>query len=299
MIIGDITCEVIAGRSRSATLPPMRPIPHAARPAQNGGAFGALLRHWRLVRRMSQLTLATEAGVSARHLCFLETGRAHPSREMVETLVTALDLPLGERNPMLLSAGYAPAYGERPLGAPELAHVRRAFEFILARQEPFPAIVIDGEWTIVMANEGARRIYGRFIDPAALPPQHARNAMHAVCHPRGMRRFIVNWEEFAGPLIQTIHREAAAGVSPGAGRLRDELLAYPGMPQRWMSPNPFAAVAPVLTMRLERDDLRLAFFSTLTVLAIPCDVTLERLRIECFYPADRATEDAVRRLGTD
>lgn len=246
---------------------------------------------------MSQLTLATEAEISGRHLCFLETGRAQPSREMVHLLAGVLDVSLADRNAMLMAAGYAPAYGERALIAPELEHVRRALDFILSRQEPFPAIVVDGGWNIVMANGAARRIFGVFQDPSALSPEHARNAMHLICHPQGMRRFIVNWEELAGPLIQAIHREAAHGLSPAAARLRDELLAYPGMPARWKTADPRAPAAPVLAMRLQRDGLGLAFFSTLTMLATPRDLVLEQLRIECFYPADTATEAAARRLA--
>jgi len=260
-------------------------------------AFGALLRHWRLARRMSQLTLATEAEVSARHLCFLETGRAQPSREMIQLLAGVLDVSLGDRNAMLLAAGYAPAYGQRSLDAPEVAHVRRAFEFILRQQEPYPAIVVDGAWNTVMRNTAAGRIFGRFLEGAALRPEHARNAMHAVCHPHGLRRFIVNWEAFVGPLIQTVHREAAGGLEASA-RLRDELLAYPGMPARWRIPEPGAPVPPVLAMRLRKDDVELAFFSTLTMLATPRDVALEQLRIECFYPADPETEAAARRLAS-
>jgi hypothetical protein len=118
-----------------------------------------------------------------------------------------------------------------------------------------------------------------------------------VCHPEGLRRFITNWEEFAGPLIQTIHREAAGGVNAAAARLRDELLAYPGMPSRWKIPDPCPLEPPVLTMRLQRGDLSLAFFSTLTMLATPRDVILEELRIECFHPADSVTEHAARRLA--
>jgi hypothetical protein len=117
-----------------------------------------------------------------------------------------------------------------------------------------------------------------------------------VCHPEGLRRFIVNWEEFAGPLIQTLHREAAGGL-PAVARLRDELLAYPGMPVRWRRPDPDVVVTPVLPMRLRRGDVALAFFSTLTMLATPRDVALEQLRIECFYPADAATEETARRLA--
>jgi transcriptional regulator with XRE-family HTH domain len=258
-------------------------------------AFGALLRHWRLARRMSQLALAVEAEVSARHLCFLETGRAHPSREMVQVLAGVLDVPLAERNALLLAAGYAPAYGQRGLDAPEVEHVRRAFQFVLRQQEPYPALVVDGGWDVVMRNEAAGRIFGLFFQDTALPPADARNAMRSVCHPEGLRRYIVNWEEFAGPLIQSIHREAAGG-GLAITRLRDELLAYPGMPARWRTPDPGAPLAPVLTMRLRRGDLALAFFSTLTTLALPRDAGLEHLRIECFYPGDASTEEACRRF---
>ena len=244
---------------------------------------------------MSQLALAAEAEVSARHLCFLETGRAQPSREMVQLLAGVLDVPLGDRNAMLLAAGYAPAFAESTLDAPGLEHVRRALEFILRRQEPYPAIVVDGAWNTVIRNEGARRLFGPFQEGSALSRERARNAMHVICHPEGMRRFIVNWEEFAGPLIQAIHREAAGGTNAAAARLRDELLAYPGMPARWKIPDPRALSPPVLTMRLRRGDLQLAFFSTLTMLATPRDVTLEQLRIECFYPADSVTEETARR----
>jgi transcriptional regulator with XRE-family HTH domain len=247
---------------------------------------------------MSQLGLAAEAEISARHLCFLETGRAHPSREMIQRLAGVLDVSLGDRNAMLLAAGYAPAYGQRQLDAPEVEHVRRAFEFILQQQEPYPAVVVDGAWNIVRRNAAAGRIFGLFLADAALRPEHARNALHMVCHPEGLRRFIVNWEEFAGPLIQTIHREAADGA-PAIARLRDELLAYPGMPTRWRIPDARAPVPPVLTMRLGKGDLALAFFSTLTMLATPRDVMLEQLRIECFYPADRATEETARGLARE
>jgi transcriptional regulator with XRE-family HTH domain len=268
----------------------------AAGPRAVPAAFGSLLRHWRLARRLSQLELAADAEISARHLCFLETGRARPSREMVQRLAGVLDVSLGERNAMLLAAGYAPAYGQRDLDAPDVEHVRRAFEFILQQQEPYPAIVVDGGWNIVRRNTAADRIFGLFLGDARLRPEHARNSLHMVCHPEGLRRFIVNWEEFAGPLIQTIHREAADG-SPTIARLRDELLAYPGMPVQWRTPEARVPVPPVLTMRLRKGDVALAFFSTLTMLATPRDVMLEQLRVECFYPGDQATEDVARRLA--
>jgi transcriptional regulator with XRE-family HTH domain len=246
---------------------------------------------------MSQLALATDAEVSARHVCFLETGRATPSRDMVELLASVLRVPLADRNVMLVAAGYAPAYAERALEATAVQHVRRAFAFILRQQEPYPAFVIDAQWNIIMRNDAADRIFGLFRTAPGLPLRLAGNALHALCHPDGLRRFIVNWEEFAGPLIQTLRREAAESANPAAGRLRDEVLAYPGMPSQWTSPGLHLPLSPVLTLRLKRDDIALAFFSMLTVLAAPRDIMLERLRVECFYPADAATADAARKLA--
>jgi transcriptional regulator with XRE-family HTH domain len=244
---------------------------------------------------MSQLALAVEAEISSRHVSFLETGRTRPSRDMIQRLGAALDLPLIEQNALLLAAGYAPAYGERELGAPELAHVRRALSFILRQQEPYPAIVVDRGWNVVMRNDASKRIFGHFRSAMPPGPEIIDNALHATFHPDGLRQFIVNWEELAGPLIHTVHREAA--TSEAAARLRDALLAYPGVPARWKVPDPRAAASPVLSMRLQRGDLSLAFFSTITTLATPQDVTLQQLRIECFHPADTATEDTARRLA--
>lgn len=265
--------------------------------AQPRRSFGSLLRHWRLVRRVSQLVLATEADISGRHLSFLETGRAQPSREMVQLLATALDVPLAEQNNLLVAAGYAPIYGARGLSAPELDHVRHALEFILKQQEPYPAIVFDGKWNIMMRNDAADRIFSLFRITSATGRKEGRNAMRTIFHPEAMRQFIVNWEEYAGPLMQALHREAADGLNVNAARLRDELLTYPGVPSRWTVPDPLSVVPPMLTMRLKRDDVSLAFFSTLTMLATPRDVTLQELRIESFYPADTITQETARRLA--
>jgi transcriptional regulator with XRE-family HTH domain len=261
-------------------------------------AFGSLLRQWRLARRVSQLALATEAEISSRHLSFLETSRARPSREMVQLLARALDIPLSEQNSLLVAAGYAPIYGERELSAPDLEYVRRALEFMLRQQEPFPAIVMDGRWNIVMQNGATQRMFGLFRPPAKAGRAHAGNAMRTIFHPDGIRPFLVNWEEIAGPLIQTLHREAAGGTNAAAVRLRDEMLAYPGVPSTWKAHDPLAPVPPLLTLRLHKGDTSLAFFSTLTTFATPRDITLQQLRIECFYPADVATEDLARRLAS-
>jgi transcriptional regulator with XRE-family HTH domain len=244
---------------------------------------------------MSQLGLAVEAEISSRHVSFLETGRTHPSREMVQRLGAVLDLPLDERNALALAAGYAPAYDTRELGAPELAHVRRALAFILRQQEPYPAIVVDRVWNVVMHNDATTRIFSRFRGATPLDPEIQKNALLSTFHPDGVRQFIVNWEELAGPLIHTVHREAA--TSEAAACLRDALLAYPGVPARWKVPDPAAAAAPVLSMRLQRGDLSLSFFSTITTLATPQDVTLQQLRIERFHPADAVTEVTATRLA--
>ena len=265
--------------------------------AQQRPSFGSLLRHWRLARRMSQLALAAEAEISGRHLSFLETGRAQPSREMVQLLATVLDVPLAEQNNLLLAAGYAPIYGERELSAPELDHVRRALEFILKQQEPYPAIVFDGEWNITVRNGAANRIFSLFRITSATGRKEGRNAIRTIFHPEAMRQFIVNWEEYAGPLMQALHREAADGINVNAARLRDELLTYPGVPSRWKVADPLSVVPPMLTMRLKKEDLSLAFFKTLTTLAMPRDITLQQLRIECFYPADTITEETAQRLA--
>jgi transcriptional regulator with XRE-family HTH domain len=263
--------------------------------------FADVLRHWRVARRMSQLTLATEAEISARHLSFLETGRAQPSREMVLLLAGVLDVPLRARNAMLAAAGYAPIYRETALGAPELIQVRRALGFMLAQQEPYPALVVDHHWNLLMQNEGAGRVFGLFLDPEAIaqvpgPP----NVVRMTFHPQGLRRYIVNWEALAGPLIQQIHREAVGGIPDEATRqLLEEVLSYPGVPARWGVPDAKAQSAPFLPLALSKGDLSLRFFTTIATLGTPQDITLQELRVECFFPADDVTEDIARRLARE
>jgi transcriptional regulator with XRE-family HTH domain len=261
--------------------------------------FGELLRHWRAARRMSQLTLATEAEISARHLSFLETGRAQPSREMVLLLASVLDVPLRDQNVLLTAAGYAPIYRESALGAPELTQVRRAFRFMLAQQEPYPALVVDRHWNLLMQNEGAARLFALFLDPeAAAQVPGPPNVVRTTFHPQGLRRYIVNWEAIAGPLIQQIHREAVGGIrDDGTRRLLEEVLSYPGVPTRWRSPDPTAQSAPFLPVILRKGDLSLRFFSTIATLGTPQDITLQELRVECFFPGDEATEELARRLA--
>lgn len=264
---------------------------HAPQPP----SFGPLLRQWRLTRRLSQQALSDKAQVSARHLSFLETGRAQPSRDMVRLLGVALQLPLADQNLLHASAGFVPPFAHSRLddavGDPA---VRQALELVLAQQEPFPALVIDGRWDVRMSNRAAPRFFGPLGTSIHMPPDLRKNAIHVVFHPGGMRPFISNWEAFAGHLIQVLHREVAQGA-PGAAALRDEILRYPGLPPSWSHAQ--ARTQPLTPMDLVHGTHRASFFTTLTTFAMPCDVALQQLKIESFFPADAATAQLARQLA--
>jgi len=262
------------------------------------GGFGRLLREWRTRRGMSQLDLAVEAGISSRHLSFVETGRSTPSREMVVLLARALDVPFRDRNDLLTAAGYAAIYRATSLDAPPLAQARRALDYILRQQEPYPALVLDRHWNVLKVNDGSARVQAVFLDPASVATLGAPNAMRLMFHPKGFRPWIVNWEPTAASLIQWLHRDAVSGRGDDeTRRLLDELLAYPDVPRQWRSLDLDASTAPFLSIEFKRDDLRLRYFTTLTSLGTPHDITLQELRIESFFPADEATEEASRRLA--
>lgn len=291
-----LTWRVIDFLTPWPNLPAMRTKATEPNGTAGGARFPSLLKHWRQVRRLTQLELAGEAEISARHLCFLETGRSCPSRDMVEQLGTALDLPLAERNQLHVAAGFVPPYADDDLDAQGLHPVRQALEFILSRHEPYPAIVIDGGWDIRMRNAASRRVLKVFHAAYRMPPEIVQNAMHVVFHPRGLRPFIANWEAFAGQMIQLLHREAAQ-CNMSARSLLDEILRYPGIPTDWRRPSRPASTSPMLTMQLAMGDLRLAFFSTFTTFAMPADASLQKLKIEGFYPADETTERHVRAIA--
>lgn len=255
--------------------------------------FGRLLREWRARRRLSQLDLAIEAGVSSRHVSFIETGRAQPSREMVLMLARVLDVPLRDRNDLLTAAGYAAMYRATNLDSPALEQARRAVDFMLRQQEPYPAIAVDGSWTLLKANGGAVRLVEQFTDPDAASEWNG-NAMRLMFHPRGFRPHIVNWEAMAAALIQWLHRDVMTGLGGEPTRaLLDELLSYPGVPPRWRTLDLDVSTAPFLPIEFRKDGLHLSFFSTLTSLGTPHDITLQELRVEAFFPADEATEQAL------
>jgi transcriptional regulator with XRE-family HTH domain len=269
----------------------------AAAAAREPATVGHLLRHWRHVRRKSQLSLALQAGISARHLGFVEIGRAAPSREMVLLLAGVLDVPLRERNALLLAAGYAPLYRETGLEAPEMEHARRAVALILEHQEPYPAVVMDRHWNILTANAAAQRFFSRLL-PASSEGAPA-NIIRLMFDPRGLRPWVANWEGAAEALVHRIHREALGGVPDGeTARLLEEVLSYPDVPKRWrlldlLAPFP----SPYLALQFRKGDLAMDFFSTVTTLGTPLDVTLQEIRIECFFPADDATAKSARAMA--
>ena len=238
---------------------------------------------------MSQLALANEAEVSPRHVCFLETGRARPSREMVLLLATALDVPLRERNALLLAAGFAPVYNETNIDAPELGPVRLALDAILRQQEPFPAVVMNRRWDILAPNDAARRFFTMLLgaERAAKPA----NLVRMMFDPEGVRPFVVNWESTAEALIQRMHRESVGGVRDDAtSALIEEVLAYPDVPRRWRKPNVETPLLPVLPVSFSKDGKTFNYFSAVTTLGTPLDVTLQEVRVESLFPVDKNTE---------
>ena len=260
-----------------------------------GGAptVGTLLRDWRQRRRLSQLDLANEAAVSARHLSFVETGRSRPSPELVMHLAEHLDVPLRERNALLLAAGYAPRYAQTPLDAAEMAPVRDALEVILAGHQPFPAIVVDRHWNLVTANDAAMTLLTDGIAPDLLEPPV--NVLRVSLHPDGMAPRIVNFGPWAAHLVDRMRREAEATGDPVLGELHAELCGYPGVAGSASAHETVGELFMPLVLRMP-DGSELSFFSTVATFGTARDVTVEELSIESFFPADEATAAALRAL---
>jgi len=255
--------------------------------ASNHPPIGVLLREWRGARRMSQLDLALEAGLSPRHLGFVETGRAQPSREAVVRLAGALALPLRERNALLLAGGYAPSYGESELTAPELERYAQAIDLILTHQEPYPAFLINRHFDVVMANGAAARVNAYLMQ--GRQSRHG-NLLHQVFDPDDFRQVIVNWEELAAKFLRHLQEELVVVPSDGAARaLLDEIMRYPGVPEQWRRRELGSEPEAVLTMTFRSPAGPIRFFETITTFATPRDVTLAELRIDCCYPADDRT----------
>jgi transcriptional regulator with XRE-family HTH domain len=259
-----------------------------AESASGPARVGPLLKYWRSARRLSQLDLALQAEVSARHLSFLESGRSQPSREMLARLADVLDVPLRERNTLLLAAGFAPIYHETDLGTADLALARRAVEFLLKQLEPYPAVAVDRHWNLIRPNEAAGRLLGWLLDG---PPLDT-NMLRLTFRSDGLRGLIANWEEVAGNMLRRLQLEAAGEPATSAGRrLIAEILAFPGNPDRWYRDDPTTgSLSPLLTVTFRKDGEELRFISTITTFGTPRDITLQELRIESFYPADEATD---------
>jgi transcriptional regulator with XRE-family HTH domain len=260
-------------------------------------SFGARLRWWRQRRGLSQLDFAGAAGTSQRHLSFLESGRTAPSQEMVLRLAAALDVPLRQQNALLLAAGFAPVWRESELTAPALAEVNGALDQMLAQQEPFPAFVVDRRWTLLRANAAAARLTAFLAGPAPADPapQGAPNLADALVSPDGLRPFIVNWEEVALHFLRGVQADAAADGMPETARLLERLMAYPGIPGLATIPLPETPAGPVLAIHFRKGETSLRLFTTIATLGTPQDVTVQEIRIECFFPMDEPTAATFRR----
>jgi transcriptional regulator with XRE-family HTH domain len=254
-------------------------------------SFAARLRAWREKRGLSQLALAEQTGISQRHVSFLELGRASPSRQMVDRLAAALDLPLRQHNALLLAAGFAPKWHERDLAAPDLAGVTSALDYMLARQEPYPAVVVDRHWNLLKSNAGAVRLVEFLVGPIA--PGRQVNLADALVAPNLLRPHLVNWAEVVRHFIRSVEADAAADGLIETVALRDRLMRYGGVREALRTGSGNGA-GPVLAMHFRKGDTELHLFTTIATLGTPQDVTLQELRIECFFPMDEATAELLR-----
>jgi len=265
--------------------------------------FGALLKDWRQHRRISQLGLSSRSGISQRHISFLETGRSRPSRAMVLALSESLDIPLRERNALLQTAGFSASYSEHPLDGQGTAVFEAALKATLDHHEPYPAMVLDGRWNLVMANEGALRFFGQFIDffsaiDAIGSPTEFQMARLCL-HEAGLKPYIVNWETLVWSFLSRARR--ALLVNP-RDRLLPVLIAeishHPDAPAEWRQPDWTSAPDPALTMIMRKDEIEYSLFTMLAHFGGARSVTLEELSVETFFPADEATRERLLALQT-
>ena len=256
---------------------------------------GDLLREWRQRRRMSQLDLSLEADISTKHLSFLETGRSQPSRDMVLLLAEQLEIPLRERNVLLVAAGYAPVFAERPLQDPALQAARKAVDLVLAGHEPYPALAVDRHWTLIAANGAVGRLIGGADASLLQPPV---NVLRLSLHPKGLAPRIANLPEWRAHLLARLRRQIEVSADLVLTELLRELGAYPAPGAARSRPANEREYAGVLVpLQFNTEQGVLSFFSTTTVFGTPLDITLSELALESFFPADAATGEALRRLA--
>jgi transcriptional regulator with XRE-family HTH domain len=254
---------------------------------------GELLRDWRQRRRLSQLDLALDAKVSARHISFVETGRANPSRELVLHLAEQLEVPLRDRNSLLLAAGYAPVYAETPLDSEAMSPARAALDKILKGNEPFPALVVDRRWDLIAANAPAMAIMSN-VDPKQL--EAPVNTIRICLHPDGLAPLITNFAEYSAHLMMRLHRQLIMSGDDGIAELMDELRGYPGVEElASVAVEPADLLFSPFKVKLP-DTPELTFFSTLATFGTALDITLAELAIEQFFPADEITDRTLREL---
>jgi len=254
-------------------------------------AVGGMVREWRQRRRLSQLDLALEAEISTRHLSFVETGRARPSRDMILRLAERLDIPLRERNVLLTAAGYASVFSERLLDDPALQAPRRAVDLVLAGHEPFPALAVNRHWCLIAQNKAVAPLLTG-IDAALVTPPV--NVLRLSLHPRGLAPRIANLPEWRAHLLARLRRQIDVTADPVLVDLIRELQAYPVPISRDRPPDPSQYAGVVVPIQLRTEVGTLSFFSTTTVFGTPVDITLSEIALESFYPADAATAQALR-----
>jgi len=253
----------------------------------------ASLRKW---RGLSQLQLAAAAGCSQRHISFLELGRTQPSREMMRRLSGALGLSFRQSNDLLLAAGFAPIWSDTPFDAETLAPIRQALDFMLAQQEPYPAVVVDRRWNLLQANKGAVAMVEFLVGP--LTPGAPVNLADALVAPDVLRRYLTNWQEVVAYFVRSVEADAAADATRETAALRDRLLSYPGVQESFATPSAETVAAPILPMRFAKGPVSLELFTTLTILGMPQDATLQEMRIESFFPLNEATRRVFRQWKT-
>ncbi len=255
---------------------------------------GTLLREWRLRRRLSQLDLACETGISTRHLSFVETGRSQPSREMLLQLAEGLGIPLRERNGLLLAAGYAPMYSARPLADDALSAARKAVDLVLTGHEPLPALAVDRHWNLIAANRALPPLLEGAAPELLAPPV---NVLRLSLHPDGLARRIVNLPEWRAHLLERLRHQLEVTADPVLSELLAELRGYPAN-----APNDAGRAGVnssiVVPLQLATETGILNLFSTTTVFGTPLDVTLSEIAIESFFPADQETAGALLRLAS-
>lgn len=242
--------------------------------------LGDLLRYWRRQRGKSQLDLSLDSGISQRHLSFVESGRSVPSRDMLLIVSETLDIPLRERNVLLLASGYAPIYDEWRWEAPEISLLTKAIDRVLLQQEPHPALVLDRYWNVIKTNEAAPRFFGSFVDLQARPKP--RNLLDLMFDPLGMRPFVENWDTVAAGLLERVHRESVGHVvDQKTAELLQNLEKYPGVKNLSTVPK---TQSPVLPITFVREGERISYFSLITTVGTPQSITAQELRIECMFP---------------